>query len=37
MISDSNHGYKFTGVGKLVARHIASGQKVAETSRSASR
>ncbi|MND08047.1 hypothetical protein D3C83_304240 [compost metagenome] len=30
MIADSNHGYKFTGVGKLVAKHIASGEKVSE-------
>ncbi len=30
MIADSNHGYKLTGVGKLVARHLASGDKVAE-------
>jgi glycine/D-amino acid oxidase-like deaminating enzyme len=29
MIADSNHGYKFTGVGKLVARHLATGEKVA--------
>jgi methylglutamate dehydrogenase subunit A len=30
MIADSNHGYKMTGVGKLVARHLASGRSVAE-------
>ncbi len=30
MIADSNHGYKLTGVGKLVARHLASGDKVSE-------
>ncbi len=30
MIADSNHGYKMTGVGKLVARHLVSGHRVAE-------
>jgi glycine/D-amino acid oxidase-like deaminating enzyme len=30
MIADSNHGYKLTGVGKLVARHLATGDKVSE-------
>ena len=30
MIADSNHGYKMTGVGKLVARHLATGEKIAE-------
>jgi glycine/D-amino acid oxidase-like deaminating enzyme len=30
MIADSNHGYKLTGVGKLVARHLATGEKVSE-------
>lgn len=30
MIADSNHGYKMTGIGKLVARHLVSGEKVAE-------
>jgi len=30
MIADSNHGFKMTGVGKLVARHLARGESVAE-------
>ncbi len=30
LIADSGHGYKMTGIGKLVARHIARGDKVAE-------
>ena len=30
MIADSNHGFKMTGVGKLVARLIARGDRVAE-------
>ena len=30
MIADSNHGFKMTGIGKLVARHIARGESVAE-------
>ena len=30
MTADSNHGFKMTGVGKLVARHIASGEAVEE-------
>jgi glycine/D-amino acid oxidase-like deaminating enzyme len=30
MIADSNHGFKMTGVGKLVAQHLVSGQPVAE-------
>ncbi len=30
MIADSNHGFKMTGVGKLVARHLATGDSVAE-------
>lgn len=30
LIADSNHGYKMTGVGKLVARHMVTGQKVSE-------
>ncbi|MFQ5973736.1 MAG: NAD(P)/FAD-dependent oxidoreductase [Alphaproteobacteria bacterium] len=30
MIADSNHGFKMTGIGKLVARHLATGEKVAE-------
>jgi glycine/D-amino acid oxidase-like deaminating enzyme len=30
LIADSNHGYKLTGVGKLVARHLATGDPVAE-------
>jgi len=30
MIADSNHGFKMTGVGKLVAKHITSGMPVEE-------
>ena len=30
MIADSGHGFKMTGVGKLVARMLASGSEVAE-------
>ncbi len=30
MIADSNHGFKMTGIGKLVARHMATGATVAE-------
>ena len=30
LIADSGHGYKMTGIGKLVARHLASGADVAE-------
>ena len=30
MIADSNHGFKLTGVGKLVANMLASGEKAAE-------
>ncbi|HVF65070.1 MAG TPA: FAD-binding oxidoreductase [Casimicrobiaceae bacterium] len=30
MIADSNHGFKMTGVGKLVARLLASGERVSE-------
>lgn len=30
MIADSNHGFKMTGVGKLVARHLARGHEVEE-------
>ena len=30
LIADSNHGFKMTGVGKLVAKHLASGDAVAE-------
>jgi glycine/D-amino acid oxidase-like deaminating enzyme len=30
LIADSNHGYKLTGVGKLVARHLATGDPVGE-------
>ena len=30
MIADSNHGFKMTGIGKLVAQHIARGERVAE-------
>ena len=30
LIADSNHGFKMTGVGKLVAKHLASGDPVAE-------
>ena len=30
MIADSNHGYKMIGVGKLVARHLVSGEPVPE-------
>ena len=32
MIADSNHGYKMIGVGKLVARHLVSGEPVPELS-----
>ncbi|MFQ6018881.1 MAG: NAD(P)/FAD-dependent oxidoreductase [Kiloniellaceae bacterium] len=30
MIADSNHGFKMTGVGKLVAKLLAGGDRVAE-------
>lgn len=30
MIADSNHGFKMTGVGKLVARHLVTGETVEE-------
>jgi methylglutamate dehydrogenase subunit A len=30
MIADSNHGFKMTGVGKLVAKLIARGERVPE-------
>ncbi len=30
LIADSNHGYKLTGVGKLVAHHLATGDPVGE-------
>jgi glycine/D-amino acid oxidase-like deaminating enzyme len=30
LIADSNHGFKMTGVGKLVAKHLVSGHRVAE-------
>ncbi len=30
MIADSNHGFKMTGVGKLVAKQLISGNSVAE-------
>lgn len=30
MIADSGHGFKMTGVGKLVARHLASGETVGD-------
>src|SRR3546814_4551354 len=30
MIADSNHGFKMTGVGKLVAKILAGDNKVAE-------
>ncbi|MDX1540732.1 MAG: FAD-binding oxidoreductase [Geminicoccaceae bacterium] len=30
LIADSGHGFKMTGVGKLVARHLASGETVGE-------
>jgi methylglutamate dehydrogenase subunit A len=30
LIADSGHGFKMTGVGKLVARHLASGERIAE-------
>lgn len=30
LIADSGHGFKMTGVGKLVARHLASGDEIAE-------
>ncbi|MGF1525550.1 MAG: NAD(P)/FAD-dependent oxidoreductase [Candidatus Competibacterales bacterium] len=30
MIADSNHGFKMTGIGKLVAQHLATGNAVAE-------
>ena len=30
LIADSNHGYKMIGVGKLVAKHLVTGEKVAE-------
>ena len=30
MIADSNHGFKMTGVGKLVAKLLASGNRISE-------
>ena len=30
MIADSNHGFKMAGVGKLLAQHLVSGERVAE-------
>ena len=30
MIADSNHGFKMTGVGKLVASHLTTGKSVSE-------
>ncbi|MFQ6022843.1 MAG: NAD(P)/FAD-dependent oxidoreductase [Acidiferrobacterales bacterium] len=30
MIADSNHGYKMAGVGKLVARHLVTGENIEE-------
>ena len=30
MIADSNHGFKMTGVGKLVAHHLVTGEAVEE-------
>ena len=30
LIADSGHGFKMTGVGKLVARHLARGERIAE-------
>ncbi len=30
MVADSNHGFKMTGIGKLVARELASAQPVTE-------
>lgn len=30
MIADSNHGFKMTGVGKLVARYLVTGDAVEE-------
>jgi len=30
MIADSNHGFKMTGVGKLVAKLLAGDNRVAE-------
>lgn len=30
LIADSNHGFKMTGAGKLVAKHLVSGDAVAE-------
>ena len=30
MVADSNHGFKMIGVGKLLARHLVTGESVAE-------
>jgi methylglutamate dehydrogenase subunit A len=30
LIADSGHGFKMTGVGKLVAQHLATGERVSE-------
>lgn len=30
MIADSNHGFKMTGVGKLLAQHLTTGKSVSE-------
>ena len=30
MIADSNHGFKMTGVGKLVAKMLVGGNRVSE-------
>ena len=30
MVADSNHGFKMTGVGKLLAHHLATGDTVSE-------
>jgi len=30
LVADSGHGFKMTGVGKLVARHMASGETIPE-------
>jgi len=30
MVADSNHGFKMIGVGKLLARHLATGENVPE-------
>ena len=30
LVADSNHGFKMTGVGKLLARQLVTGERVAE-------